>query len=547
MAIKKNTSLFSLIAYSALVVTLITTPMWNKDALVIPKVIVLFLTALFLVPNLILNFKILKTNKILIMLVVISGLLLIHYILVMINSSAPLEQQIYGRTGRGFGLITLFSLICILLASALYITNDKIDKVINLLTATGVFLAIYGIMQSYQLDPLSWEARNNGVVGTLGNPNFVSSFLAMTFIPILVFTNKLKRRLVYLVFLIPLILFAIYRAQSTQGYIGIVLVSAIFALVYFWYKKRSMFYIILCFSTFMSLMSILGMLNIGPMAKYLYKASVQSRGDFWRSAFSTANSHPIFGVGIDSFGDYFLKYRDLIAVNHTFAEYTDSAHNYFLDYAAVGGYTMLLLNLLIIALTLYSFYTVQKSKNSFDAKIASLFCAYLVFLAQSVISPMTITLVLWQVLISGSIIGLTKFKSNSLTILTPEKSFIRVIPLSSLAVIFGILVSAPYFNVDRLQLISMNNGDGDLAIKSTKMFPESVVRYSTMSRELLSAGLQAQSLELARSAVEFNSNSPALWVLILINPSAPISERKEAQSKILELDPLNKEVMDYFN
>ena len=547
MVINKTTSLYPLIAYSALVVTLINTPMWNKDALIIPKVIFLFLTALFLLPYLVLNFKVLRADKITRLLIVISSLLIIQYVLVMVNSTAPIEQQIYGRTGRGFGFITIFSLICILLASALYIQREKIDKIINLITIAGVILAFYGILQSYQLDPLAWDAKNNGVIGTLGNPNFLSSFLAMAFIPIMVSANKKKRKIVYLVCLILLILFSIYRAQSTQGYIGIVIASLVFTLVYFWYKKRLMFYIIFCLSVFISVISVLGMLNMGPFAKYLYKVSVQSRGDFWRSAFNTANSHPFFGVGIDSFGDYFLKYRDLIAVNHTFAEYADSAHNYFLDFASVGGYPLLLLNLLMIALTLYCFYLVQKSRNSFDAKLTSLFCAYSVFLAQSMISPMNISLVLWQVVISGSIIGLAKSKVEIPILITKEKSYFGVKSLSSLAVVFGILVSVPYFNVDRLQLLSMKTGNGDLAMKSTKMFPESVVRYSTMSRDLLNSGLQVQSLELARSAVKFNANSPALWVLILINPSAPLTERKEAQVKILELDPLNKQVMDYFN
>jgi hypothetical protein len=47
--------------------------------------------------------------------------------------------------------------------------------------------------------------------------------------------------------------------------------------------------------------------------------------------------------------------------------------------------------------------------------------------------------------------------------------------------------------------------------------------------------------------VRFNPNSPALWSLILINPSAPIEQRKNAQTEILKLDPLNKEVINYFN
>ena len=91
----------------------------------------------------------------------------------------------------------------------------------------------------------------------------------------------------------------------------------------------------------------------------------------------------------------------------------------------------------------------------------------------------------------------------------------------------------------------MNKGDGDLAIKVAKMFPESVTRYSTLSRALLDSGLPVPALDLARSAVDFNPNSAALWALILINPSAPIDERKSAKAKLRILDPLNEEVVNF--
>jgi len=61
----------------------------------------------------------------------------------------------------------------------------------------------------------------------------------------------------------------------------------------------------------------------------------------------------------------------------------------------------------------------------------------------------------------------------------------------------------------------------------------------------LESGLVTPSLELARSAVKFNPNSPALWSLIVINQSAPIEERKAALQTLIKLDPLNEELVKF--
>ena len=178
-----------------------------------------------------------------------------------------------------------------------------------------------------------------------------------------------NRQVLYQSLLSILFIFAIYRAQSTQGYIVLSAAVLIFLLLFTWYGKRLFFFLLLSSGALIGAIAIAGMLNKGPLAYYLYKPSVESRGDFWRSAFNAANANPVFGTGIDSFGDSFLIYRDRQQI-----EMTDNAHNYFLEFAATGGYTLAILNLLIIFLTLYSFISLQKKLGKFDAKLSSIFC-----------------------------------------------------------------------------------------------------------------------------------------------------------------------------
>jgi hypothetical protein len=91
----------------------------------------------------------------------------------------------------------------------------------------------------------------------------------------------------------------------------------------------------------------------------------------------------------------------------------------------------------------------------------------------------------------------------------------------------------------------MKSGNANQVMSATLSYPESTIRYNLIGRELFDSGLTKQSLEIARSGIKFNPNSAALWALILVNPHATLNERLMAKSRILELDPLNKNVREY--
>jgi hypothetical protein len=164
------------------------------------------------------------------------------------------------------------------------------------------------------------------------------------------------------------------------------------------------------------------------------------------------------------------------------------------------------------------------------------------------ISPETITLLVWNSIFTGSIIGLLIKKEN--INLVDQKLFsnytLILKPLSILLFLISVLFTYPYFNVDKLQQDSSKKGDANLAIVSATSFPESTIRYSRIGQSLIDANLLPQALEVARSAVKFNPNAPSAWGLILVNGLATKEERINALAQLKLLDPTNKELNKIF-
>jgi O-antigen ligase len=498
--VKKNFS-FEIIVYAAVIVTLALTPMFNSDSLIIPKLILLFALGMFMLPKVLENFKFLYNNKKLRLLTILAVLFVFQMILSMVASSTPLEQQLFGRTGRGLGFITYFSLVVILLASAIYIRKSGLNKLLFWLVICSVITSLYSIMQKFGVDIFEWETKTNGIIGTLGNPNFQGSFAAMALVPAVVIFWNSRASSFYSFIFGSILAITIFVSQSTQGYITALASISIFLLLYSWYKNKIAFYClsVLVFSA--GLVALAGMLNKGPLAIFLYKISVQSRGEMWRTAFNAANSNPFLGTGLDSFGDYSLFYRDQRAANGI-AEFTDNAHNFFLQFAVTGGYILALVYLAIVVLSFCSFIKLQKDINYFDKNLAAIFSAWLCFQLQSIISPASISTLTWNFIICGSLIGLNITKWNSI-----ETEFHKPKPLtkvfSTFLILLSFIITYPLFNSDRLALQSIRMGNGNLAMVAAKSYPESVIRYSRIGIALLNSGLYSQSLDIARSAVKF--------------------------------------------
>jgi len=536
-----------LIVYVSILNSLIVTPFWNKDGMIIPKLIIMFSFSMYLLPIIIANRQLITKSKILKITVISQCLLLVHVALALIVSSAPLEQQMFGRSGRGLGLITIYSLAVVFVATAVFMQPNFESRIVSGLVLSAFLSSIYSLLQSFGIDLLKWDSKTNGVIGTLGNPNFQSAFASMALVSSLLYFWSIKKQRFLAISMFMFFSFTIYRTQSTQGIIAGFFSAFVAFAIFWWYRNKFLFWTTLIGGSSVAIFALIGMLNMGPLSSYLYKVSIQSRGDFWRAAFNTANSHPIFGVGLDSFGDYFLKYRDVTAANHSFAEYTDNAHNFFLEQASTGGYLFALINLFIVILVLFVFIKIQISSNRFNPILVSLFAPWVAFQMTTVISPGNLVNMYWNAVISGAVIGLYKFfdSSQAATSIGKETKLKGNSLTPIILLITGFIFMLPVFNTDRMQLSGMKKGDANLVMKATYSYPKSTIRYSLIGRELLDSGLTQQSLEISRSGVKFNPNSAGLWALILVNPSATIEERLIAKEKILQLDPLNTEVRNF--
>jgi O-antigen ligase len=542
---KTSNSIAKFIIGSAILVTLIITPWLNVDSMIIPKIIILSLTAAYFLPNLVYVsisnlYKMNWLSKILQITVI---LIILQMLLVMFFTEAPIEQQFFGKTGRGLGFLTYFALLVLLIMASRVFQLDNLKFISHGLFFTSFVTSIYSILQYYGFDIFNWTTRTNGIIGTIGNPNFQSSFSAIALLSSLVYySQKAKKKILFGAAHSAVLLYTIYLCKSWQGYILVIVSLWILVVYYLKLKNSILFWILLPISFTTGVLAVLGMTKVGPLSEVLYKYSIKSRGEMWRSSISALRDNPVFGVGLDSFGDFSLLYKNPVDVGGV-NEFTDNSHNYYLEFATTGGFLLLVLNIVIIAITLYSFLKLLRRKNNVDFVVLSLFAAWICYISQSVISPASIPILIWNYVISGAIIGIAsgenlRYLSNSQKTNSPNLNIL------SLRLIFLALTCAlvyPYFNVDRLHLLAARKGDALLAVQVAQMYPESVLRYQRIGRELLESNLYDQALEVGRAATEFNPNSFSAWALIYLNMSTPGVEREKALEELKRIDPLNPE------
>jgi O-antigen ligase len=534
-----------ILIWALLITTLGVTPFYSYDPINIFRVTAVLTFGLISVGVLVINFESLlsKENRTVLSL---SVLFLFCAVLASINSNMRIAETLFGVTGRNTGFLTYISLLFLMLLAVIQINSTSIPNLVLVLLFCGLISAMYGLIQSFGLDPFEWINPYSPVFGFFGNPNFQASFMGISATAALAYClQKSKWNLSKSIWLayIPLSLYVVYASKSQQGYL--VFAAGASVVIYLWIKSfsnLSRYRPVYLFLVFIGVASVLSdILQKSPWQSVLYKPSITFRGDFWRTGWNITQGNPIFGVGLDGYRDSYRLYRDQIAAERNPSAMVDSAHNVFLDISSGGGFPLLIIYCGLILLVLISIFRVVRREKEFNYSFAGIAGAWVAYLAQSVISINQIGLAIWGWVLSGVIIGY-EIKTRKVTpsVTVSNKSLEPVV--ISLGLIIGLVVSLPLILTDGQFRSTVKVGDVIKIEQNLERWPQSVIRMNVAAQIFIDGGFANRALTISQKAVELNPRNFEAWEKIYLNPESDENTKAQALSKMRELDPLNPNI-----
>jgi hypothetical protein len=356
--------------------------------------------------------------------------------------------------------------------------------------------------------------------------------------------------------LLPLTAFEIVDSHAIQGRVLAALSVAIVGFFFLRFKTRAIFtatYTGACVT--LGLLALAGAFQKGPLVDIIYKTSVSLRGQYWLAAWNTGQENPIFGVGMDGFGDWYRRARDIRAIELPGVNtVVNTAHNVPLDIFAFGGWPLFVIYILIMGLALKSLIRIAMRMQGYDSVAVGLITAWICYQVQSIISINQIGLAVWGWILSGLLIGYEKLSSSSDQIsnsATKNKKSIQksVEPKTTLAVaalgFLGFILALPPVTADvnlRSAQVSQDAAKLENTMKSAYFNPQNTQKYLLNIQAFESSGLFSQAHTYAQQAVKWNPENYELWRVLYIVKESTLQEKEYALQNMKKLDPLNPDL-----
>ncbi len=548
---KAELTLGKVLVWALVAVTLLVTPLWSLDPINPIKMLAVSAVGFMGLGVLLANQKALQLGRFNAPLILISGFMF-WQLVVLVVSGGEILQQLFGTTGRNTGFITYLAFSILFVVAMVASSSGFLNRFLIAALVVGVASLGYGIVQALGGDPFNWVNPYSPVFGFLGNPNFQSSLLgilgSIVFTQLLSKSVKIQIKGAYIVYLLVTV-YVIRETASQQGFLVLLLGSAVSLGVFVYGKSSALGYSYLGLAAVGFVAMLIGTLNKGPLASLLYKDSVTYRGDYWRAGWKMTVENPIFGVGLDSYGDWYRRSRTIEATLRRGPEVTsNAAHNVFLDISAYGGFPLLLVYLALMVLVVVSAVKVLKRSQSFNAGFVGLVAGWVAFQAQSIISINQIGLALWGWVLSGLIIGY-EINTRGGEVVVEKKmgksatKFVQTSAFTSLAMfiglIVGVLVGMPPYLASAQYKGALETSDPQVIQDAAYIWPADPSRMIQVAMTLNENKLEDQGLQVASDAVERFPDNFGVWATINSMNKASAEQKAEALTQMKRLDPLN--------
>jgi len=480
-----------------------------------------------------------------------------------ISSKGPFSQNYFGAYGRNNGLLTYFLLSAVLVATLLLSRVESFEKIIYGLFAAGILNIVYCAWVLAFGDFIPWNNPYGNILGLLGNPDFASAFLGMFIASALAYvaTSKSPRVLrIVLGFASILALYEIVKSHAIQGLVvttggiaavGFYLLRAKVKKQLFTYGYSSLVFIV-------GVLAVFGTLQKGPLS-FVYKRSVSFRGTYWRSGVEMGKTHPLTGIGLDTFGDWYRRVRPPVALVDTPGIHTISnvSHNVVIDFFASGGYPLLLSYLGIIVFGAASIIRVTKRKTEYDRVFVAITTTWLGYEVQSFISINQIGLVIWGWIFTGLLVAYEHSTRITVEDMYQPKSKVRqnvrrnqqgvFSPqlVAGIGAIIGILIAVPPLSADAKWFNATRSHDAakvEASLIPGYFSPADSARYAEAVDLFEKSNLQDLAHKYAIIATKFNPDYFDAWKQLYFLPKSTAAEKAEALANMKRLDPNNPDV-----
>jgi len=390
----------------------------------------------------------------------------------------------------------------------------------------------------------------------MGNTNFQSSLLGITstatLCTLLAQKNTLNLRVIYLSIII-ISFFVISKTQSLQGFLVFGIGALVVLNLYLKDRSSKSISVGVLAGSFLSLLVFgLGILDQGPLARFLHTPTIALREFYWGAGINMLKANPLFGFGYDSYGDYYRMFRSPGSILDYGPELaSDAAHNVFIDIAVNGGLPLLIIYCGLLGVVLFSAIKFIKRETGFDPYFATLFSCWVAYVSQTMISINQISLAIWGWVLAGAIVSY-EISTRELSTLNlsqnGNKGKVKVeMQAKGIVAIFvgsivGLLIALPPFLGSAGMRSAMLSRD-PVRIESAALAWPKNVTYMIKATEIFRDNkLDSKSHAMALVTLEEFPNSFSAWRTLSTLPNATAAELVKAKSEMKRLDPFNPDL-----